>query len=827
MVFPALLALALLHVPTTPGQVVNADPALGVARISLVSGDVATQRGDSGDWIAADVNMPLVEGDSIQAGGGSKAEVQLARGNFVRLGSDTEVRFLELGTKQFRVQVLSGKAIYSELEGSEADIDIEAPFVAVRPMRAGRYKVAVTEASTIIEVRRGETEIAFQHSTSTLEKGQSLTVWKESDEVKFEIGRVGPRESLDKWAERRDRTLRQAISYRYVSRDIYGAGTLDRYGSWRYVLNIGFCWFPRVTASWVPYRHGRWIWLDYYGWTWVGNEPWGWAPYHWGRWHNHPLHGWGWFPGHPRLRHVWSPALVAFFGFEAISRPRVWAGFGGIGWAPLAPGEPFSPWYGSRYYGNSTIIVDRSIRVFNTYSNARDRRAVSYIDSRQFALGSNHTPRALRTGEIRTGVAIRGPLPVVPDRASQGTIRHASSSASGTSALRGLRRGYSHQLSDGTARIPFEDQRNRMKTSIEAFYKGYRSRATTVASTTGVRSPTGPAANGTPVGNGGSRRRVATASPDARPVSPTQAQRRTAVVASRTSRTASGHSNQTLGAGGTRKSIGTLPPSADARSPRDIGRSPSSLGQTRQAPTTVYSPTTRSSATTMPRRPSDRLGTAPATVGGARPGAQIRSPATAPVGAGPSRAGRVSESTPSALTRPAAVSTTTPAAGTPSSVYAPRARSRIGSSSRLPGRRPSATNGTSSRTASASQAKSPSRSVRVPDSPHTERNATFGNPSSVYAPRSRSRVGMSSNRGTQTRQTESRRAGSVYRRPTAPMQQSTRRSSRSTGMNDATSRTPAGSSTEVYSPRSGSRVGIYQLPRTSTRGTQPRNEPTA
>ena len=44
----------------------------------------------------------------------------------MRLGSDTEVRFLELGTKQFRVQVLSGKAIYSELEGSEADIDIEA-----------------------------------------------------------------------------------------------------------------------------------------------------------------------------------------------------------------------------------------------------------------------------------------------------------------------------------------------------------------------------------------------------------------------------------------------------------------------------------------------------------------------------------------------------------------------------------------------------------------------------------------------------------------------------------------------------------------------------
>ncbi len=473
LVVPALLSA--FAVQADPGQ---SGPALGVARVSVVRGDIATRRGDSGDWIAATANMPVVEGDAIQSTGNSRAEVQMDRGNFVRIGEDSEVLLRELASKRFRVQVVHGAALYSELERSEADVDIETPLAAVRPMEAGRYKVTVSPTETLIEVRKGKAEIAFQNSTTTLAKGQAMTVRPgASGEAAFEIGRASSADQLDKWAADRDRTVQRAASYQYVSRDIYGAGDLDRHGIWRFVASLGYCWFPRVAASWVPYRQGRWIWLDYYGWTWVGSEPWGWAPYHWGRWQRHKTHGWGWYPGTPWLRHVWRPALVSFVGFHPVVRPPVWSGFAGIGWVPLAPGERYFPWYGRGYYGGSsatTIVVDNRVQFFNSYRNARNRRAVSYINSRQFPHGSRHAPRGLRAGEGRTGSAIRGPLPVVPARSSQGLLLRASTSTRSSFGAPALRTGNSSRLRDGSARIPFADQRSRMRQSVEAFYRGYR-----------------------------------------------------------------------------------------------------------------------------------------------------------------------------------------------------------------------------------------------------------------------------------------------------------------------------------------------------------------
>src|SRR5580704_4140296 len=49
-----------------PGGPTGEGPAksdLGVARISMIHGDVSTQRGDSGDWSAATLNQPVMGGD--------------------------------------------------------------------------------------------------------------------------------------------------------------------------------------------------------------------------------------------------------------------------------------------------------------------------------------------------------------------------------------------------------------------------------------------------------------------------------------------------------------------------------------------------------------------------------------------------------------------------------------------------------------------------------------------------------------------------------------------------------------------------------------------
>src|ERR1700684_1233312 len=40
-------------------------PPQGVARVSLLRGDVSTQRGDSGDWVAVTLNTPVMAGDKV------------------------------------------------------------------------------------------------------------------------------------------------------------------------------------------------------------------------------------------------------------------------------------------------------------------------------------------------------------------------------------------------------------------------------------------------------------------------------------------------------------------------------------------------------------------------------------------------------------------------------------------------------------------------------------------------------------------------------------------------------------------------------------------
>ena len=50
-------------------------PGRGVARISLLNGDVTVRRGDSGDAIAAAINAPVVAADHLLTGPMSRTEL--------------------------------------------------------------------------------------------------------------------------------------------------------------------------------------------------------------------------------------------------------------------------------------------------------------------------------------------------------------------------------------------------------------------------------------------------------------------------------------------------------------------------------------------------------------------------------------------------------------------------------------------------------------------------------------------------------------------------------------------------------------------------------
>lgn len=439
-------------------------PGRGVARISLINGDVSVRRGDSGDWIAAAVNAPLVVQDRISTGPASRTEVQFDWANMVRLGSNSEIRFTELEYKRYQLQMAHGTATYRVLRNSEAEVELSTPAASIRPAKKGIYRVAVREdGQTELTVRSGEVEVYTPRGVERLRSGKTMLIRGTASDPEFQIVKAIEEDDWDRWNERRDRDLERSNSYRYVHRDIYGAEDLDPYGRWVHSDPYGWVWSPRVAIEWAPYRHGRWVWEDWYGWTWVSYEPWGWAPYHYGRWFHQAGYGWCWYPGGV-TRHHWRPALVAFVGFGSYTGVNVGVGFGSLGWVPLAPHEPYYPWYGRSYYGGyrSRSVIDNSvnINITNIYRNARVRNGVTAVNVNDFSRGRIDRPVRIADDHFRNASLLRGQVPVAPgneslrlsDREAPNVVRRPEES-----------RFFSRRQPVPVDRIPFEEQKRNLE----------------------------------------------------------------------------------------------------------------------------------------------------------------------------------------------------------------------------------------------------------------------------------------------------------------------------------------------------------------------------
>jgi len=99
----------------------------GVARISLINGDVNVRRGDSGDWVAAVINAPLLTDDRIATGPSSRAEVQFDASNALRIGANAEVHLAQLEYGRYQVEMARGLATYRILRNNDATVEIDTP----------------------------------------------------------------------------------------------------------------------------------------------------------------------------------------------------------------------------------------------------------------------------------------------------------------------------------------------------------------------------------------------------------------------------------------------------------------------------------------------------------------------------------------------------------------------------------------------------------------------------------------------------------------------------------------------------------------------------
>jgi len=411
------------------------DTNSGVARVSLIHGDVSTQRGNAGDWSAAALNAPVVAGDRVSTGDKARTELQLDYANMLRLSEHTQANINTLTKSQIQIQLGSGMANYTVLKNSDADAEIDTPNVAIRTnRRESSFRILVTaDDHTEVLVRKGEVEITTPQGGTRVGEGQFITVQGVGDQEQYKIGEAPARDDWDQWNTDRDNVIRNAASRRRTNDYYVGAEDLDNHGTWTDVPDYGQVWRPDVADDWAPYRDGRWVDEPNWGWTWVSYDPWGWAPYHYGRWMMYDG-GWAWWPGpiyaDPFYRPIWAPAYVSFFGYGGGFGFGFGGGWGSIGWLPLGPCDRFHPWYG-RYGGR---FGETNINVYNRggfaplhggtrFSNVnlalhdQHFRGGTTVSGREFGTGRMR-PQPMSHAAFQNAHFTTGRLPVTPSRES-------------------------------------------------------------------------------------------------------------------------------------------------------------------------------------------------------------------------------------------------------------------------------------------------------------------------------------------------------------------------------------------------------------------------
>ena len=233
---------------------------VGVARISLIAGDVSARRGPQGDLVSAEYGLPLVGGDYVFTGADSKAEIRFDARNYLRMDARSEVRMHQLGQSAYRLEVTRGSVSYSMLKHGLADVDLRAQGGSLAPSKEGIYRVDVRGAGTAFIVRKGEAAVLTPARNYKLKSNKSLVLSGPAPSAGVKVTGAPQKDPFDEWNKRRDKIIaqnsgmaREPVWYPTAVSVGWGWGSPYLGGWWGMYPRYGYPW--RVG---VGYRARRW-----------------------------------------------------------------------------------------------------------------------------------------------------------------------------------------------------------------------------------------------------------------------------------------------------------------------------------------------------------------------------------------------------------------------------------------------------------------------------------------------------------------------------------------------------------------------------------------
>ena len=337
--FVVAVVLCLLGMGFGTGSAPAQNAAPNVARISFVQGSVQLLAGQGTDFQQAVINMPVLDGSRLQAGGDGQAEVEFGDGSVARLTPNSGIQFDHLGQDQVQLQQTAGLGYY-ELNVGEGHPLFTLQFAGDirgnrRPTLSSVWAwtpAGKLQRSAARWARRG---MAFRPSTWRKIKASVPLItgpWPRG--LTAIPGTTGIRIAIRRSPRRLPSKPRCAMTrpIRRMKRN-----DLDADG-------IGIPWRARATCGFRPALERAGILMEpaigptpTFGYTWVSSYPWGWLPYHCGAWSYYSF-GWGWAPG--GCGRTWSPVIAV------IAHPPGWK-------------MPLRPPGGSHPISGRLVAVDR------------------------------------------------------------------------------------------------------------------------------------------------------------------------------------------------------------------------------------------------------------------------------------------------------------------------------------------------------------------------------------------------------------------------------------------------------------------------------------
>ncbi|MDR0499614.1 MAG: FecR family protein, partial [Holophagales bacterium] len=327
------------------------------AMVRYVEGSVKIRKWDVDEELT--IGTPIGEGDVIESSG--RGVIQLGDGTKIAFGEKIRLEVATLfddqddGTQAlFRLHYGRLRIVVGPRSDAYIRIDTPSGIITLRDRSDASLDVGVNN-SVRVKVFSGSVVFRNKIDETNIRAGEWLTIYSNNERLDrtypfntYEI------DVFEAWAEKHI-AYKLSVNSKYVPSEIrHYADTLDGHGDWVNVVEVGWCWRPRITIpSWRPYWRGYW---GAYrgGMTWISYDPFGYMTHHYGRWGWSSHYGWYWIPGV-----YYSPAWV------------VWNMSGSyFGWAPMGYYNRPVYWGQSNWHHDLWNVVDiRYIRNRQIYNH--------------------------------------------------------------------------------------------------------------------------------------------------------------------------------------------------------------------------------------------------------------------------------------------------------------------------------------------------------------------------------------------------------------------------------------------------------------------------